>query len=168
MSFFNPLQIALKPLLNKAIAEDSLFSEVVKTKTERHKKSFEECCEYILGEAYSYASKHKTQNTAVAGISDEDLCGLIKHYYDEDNIEVKKIGAGCTAKVSSSSSSSSSGKASSKKAQAKNNDNKTSSEPSKNAEAKQQQEEKKESKALTKSELKKGADCYDLFGELLS
>lgn len=167
MSFFNPLQIALKPLLNKAIAEDSLFSEVVKTKTEQHKKSFEECCEYILGEAYSYASKHKTQNTAVAGISDEDLCGLIKHYYDEDNIEVKKIGAGCTAKVSSSSSSSS-GKASSKKAQEKNNDNKTSSEPSKNAEAKQQQEEKKESKALTKSELKKGADCYDLFGELLS
>lgn len=165
MSFFNPLQIALKPLLNKAIAEDSLFSEVVKTKTEQHKKSFEECCEYILGEAYSYASKHKTQNTAVAGISDEDLCGLIKHYYDEDNIEVKKIGAGCTAKVSSSSSS---GKASSKKAQAKNNDKKTSSEPSKNAEAKQQQEEKKESKALTKSELKKGADCYDLFGELLS
>ena len=97
---FNPLQMAIKPFYDMAIAEDEQFAQTVKEKESRaHKpKSLAECAEYILGEAYEYASKHRNGNFGLAGMPDEDMPGLIKHYYDEDEIVIRKI-TGAVAKV---------------------------------------------------------------------
>lgn len=90
---FNPLQLALKPLYEQAKAEDELFAKQVQEKESRTEKtkSFTECCEYIMGEAYKYAKDHKQGNFGLAGMDDQGLIGLIKHYYDEDDIKIEKI-----------------------------------------------------------------------------
>lgn len=90
---FNPLQLALKPLYEQAKAEDELFAKQVHEKESRTEKpkSFAECCEYIMGEAYKYAKDHKQGNFGMAGMPDADMIGLIKHYYDEDDIKIEKI-----------------------------------------------------------------------------
>ena len=90
---FNPLQLALKPLYEQAKSEDELFAKQVQEKESRTEKpkSFAECCEYIMGEAYKYAKDHKQGNFGMAGMPDADMIGLIKHYYDEDDIKIEKI-----------------------------------------------------------------------------
>lgn len=98
---FNPLQMAIKPLYLQAIASDQLFAEEVRTKEARTEKpkSLAECAEYIMGEAYEYASKHKDGNFGLAGCSDEQIVEMIKHYYDEDDIKIHKVGAATKAEV---------------------------------------------------------------------
>lgn len=98
---FNPLQMAIKPLYKQAMAEDALFAAQVREKESRTEKpkSLAECCEYIMGEAYEYAANHKNGNFGLAGMSDTDMMGLIKHYYDEDDIKIKKVGAGTKSSV---------------------------------------------------------------------
>lgn len=90
---FNPLQLALKPLYEQAKAEDELFAKQVQEKESRTEKpkTFAECCEYILGEAYKYAKDHKQGNFGMAGMPDADMVCLIKHYYDEDDIVIEKV-----------------------------------------------------------------------------
>ena len=90
---FNPLQLALKPLYEQAKSEDELFAKQVQEKESRTEKtkSFAECCEFIMGEAYKYAKDHKQGNFGLAGMDDQGLIGLIKHYYDEDDIKIEKI-----------------------------------------------------------------------------
>ena len=90
---FNPLQMAIKPLYEKAIADDELFAKEVKEKEARTEKpkSFAECCEYIMGEAYKYAKDHKQGNFGLAGCEDAQIVSMIKHYYDEDDIKIEKI-----------------------------------------------------------------------------
>lgn len=90
---FNPLQMAIKPFYDKAIAEDALFAKMVKEKENRKEKpkSLAECAEYILGEAFKYAQAHKQGNFGLAGMPDEDMPNLIKHYYDEDDITINKV-----------------------------------------------------------------------------
>ena len=90
---FNPLQLALKPLYEQAKSEDELFAKQVQEKESRTEKpkSFGECCEYIMGEAYKYAKDHKQGNFGLAGMDDQGLIGLIKHYYDEDDIKIEKV-----------------------------------------------------------------------------
>ena len=90
---FNPLQLALKPLYEQAKSEDELFAKQVQEKESRTEKpkSFAECCEYIMGEAYKYAKDHKQGNFGLAGMDDQGLIGLIKHYYDEDDIKIEKV-----------------------------------------------------------------------------
>lgn len=97
---FNPLQIAFRPFFEQAKADDPLFALEVMEKESRAEKpkSFAECCEYIMGEAYKYASDHRQGNFGLAGMPDEDIAGLIKHYYDEDDIVIRKI-TGAKAKV---------------------------------------------------------------------
>lgn len=97
---FNPLQIALRPLLEKAKDEDPLFAlEVLEKESRADKpKSFAECCEYIMGEAYKYASEHRTGNFGLAGGDEDFITGMIKHYYDEDDIVIRKA-TGAKAKV---------------------------------------------------------------------
>ena len=100
---FNPLQLALKPLYEQAKAEDELFAKQVQEKESRTEKtkSFAECCDYILGETCEYAKNHPISqkgNTALgmAGGLDSELVSMIKHYYDEDDIKIRDIGANVT------------------------------------------------------------------------
>lgn len=96
---FNPLVIAIKPFYEQAIAEDELFAKEVREKESRKEKpkSLAECADYIMGETYNYASSHRNGNFGLSGFPDEDMLGLIKHYYDEDDIVIRKV-TGATAK----------------------------------------------------------------------
>lgn len=93
--------MAIKPLYERAMAQDTLFAEEVREKESRteKRKSLAECAEYIMGEAYEYASKHKDGNFGLAGCSDEQIVEMIKHYYDEDEIKIHKVGAAAKAEV---------------------------------------------------------------------
>lgn len=90
---FNPLVIAIKPFYDKLIADDEIFANVVKERESRAEKpkSLSECAEYIISEAYNYASKHKQGNMGMAGFPDEEMYRLIQHYYDEEFLEVQKV-----------------------------------------------------------------------------
>ena len=80
---------AIKAYLDKRAEEDSLFAP----KYANEKKSIDECCSYIMGEA-------RKRGNAVA-ISDEEVYGMAVHYYDEDDIKINRLPAGEKASVSS-------------------------------------------------------------------
>ena len=61
---------AIKAYLDKRAEEDSLFAP----KYANEKKSIDECCSYIMGEA-------RKRGNAIA-ISDEEVYGMAAHYYD--------------------------------------------------------------------------------------
>lgn len=133
-SKFNPLLWALKPLFDQAKAEDAEFANEVATKEARAEKpkSFEECCEYIMGEAYEWAKEHREGNFGLAGMPDSEMVGLIKHYYDEDDIEIKKMGAGVKASVSAPSDKKTEDKTPAKKTEKKTESAKSVAENKKN------------------------------------
>lgn len=81
---------AIKAYLDKRAEEDSLFAP----KYANEKKSIDECCSYIMGEA-------RKRGNAVA-ISDEEVYGMAVHYYDEDDIKINRLPAGEKTSVSSS------------------------------------------------------------------
>lgn len=70
--------------LEQRAAEDSLFAP----KFTNPQKSIDECCRYILGEA-------RKRGTSVV-MSDAEVFGMAIHYYDEENIKVEKVSAGCS------------------------------------------------------------------------
>lgn len=74
------IQTAIKQYLDNRAATDELFA----AKYNNPQKSIQECCQYITGEAYARAEG----GTAV--ISDEEVYGMAVHYYDEDNIVIRK------------------------------------------------------------------------------
>lgn len=80
---------AIKAYLDKRAVVDPLFAP----KYANPKKSIDECCSYILGEA-------RKRGNAVA-ISDEEVFGMAVHYYDEEDIKVNKLPAGQKTSVSS-------------------------------------------------------------------
>ena len=80
----------IKAYLDKRAEEDSLFAP----KYANEKKSIDECCSYIMGEA-------RKRGNAVA-ISDEEVYGMAVHYYDEDDIKINRLPAGEKTSVSSS------------------------------------------------------------------
>ncbi len=69
--------------LKQRAEEDTLFAP----KFANPNKSIDECCRYILGEA-------RKRGTAVA-MSDSEVFGMAVHYYDEENIKIEKVSAGC-------------------------------------------------------------------------
>lgn len=89
MSKSDPLKKAVQSYLEQRAKSDELFA----VKYANPKKSIDECCSYILGEA------RKRGNAVV--ISDEEVYGMAVHYYDEDNIKINKLPAGQKASVSS-------------------------------------------------------------------
>ena len=74
------IQTAIKQYLDNRAATDELFA----AKYANPKKSIDECCRYITGEAYARAK----DGTAV--ISDEEVYGMAVHYYDEEDINIRK------------------------------------------------------------------------------
>lgn len=74
------METAIKKYLDNRAKSDELFA----AKYNNPKKSIQECCSYITGEAYARAEG----GTAV--ISDEEVYGMAVHYYDEDSITIRK------------------------------------------------------------------------------
>lgn len=165
--------MALMPLFKQAQAEDAEFANEVNEKSNRaeNPKSWQQCCEYVLGEAYKYAKEHQEGNVGVAGCDDATLTSMIKHYYDEDNIEITPIGGAKvsvqkadTAITTASSSTKPTTKKGAKKTQSKA-DSKPSTKPIATNPTPTPSEPKK---APTTAEIRKGADCGDLFEGLFS
>lgn len=99
---FDVLPIIVTQLLEEAKREDSLFAEEVREKESRTEKpkSITECCDYMKGEFYDWALNNKTGNYAYGGCDSEQLKDMVRHYYDEDDIEIKKVtGAKMTTKI---------------------------------------------------------------------
>lgn len=82
-------QRAIKTYLDNLATTDPQFAE----KYKNPKKTIEECCQYIVGEVRS-----KTKGST-AVMNDEEVYGMAIHYYDEDNITIRK-----TPKCSTSTS----------------------------------------------------------------
>ena len=77
--------------LKQRAAEDTLFAP----KFTNPKKSIDECCRYILGDA------RKRGNEVV--MTDNEVFGLAIHYYEEENIKVNaRIGNSVKSRVVSS------------------------------------------------------------------
>lgn len=92
MSKQNPLKEAIQSYLDERAKADELFAVAYKKK----KKSIDECCTYIMGEA-------KKRGNAVC-MSDEEVFGLAVHYYDEDDIKVNKPPSNVRASASTTTS----------------------------------------------------------------
>ena len=74
----NSAQEAIKAYLDKRAATDEQFAAVYA----KPHKSIDECFRYILSEA-------QKRGNAVC-MTDEEVFGLAVHYYDEDDIKVRK------------------------------------------------------------------------------
>ena len=74
----------IQKYLDQRVAEDPLFAP----KFVNPKKNIDECCRYILGEA-------RKRGTSVV-MSDAEVFGMAVHYYDEENIKIEKVSAGCS------------------------------------------------------------------------
>lgn len=79
----------IKSYLDERAETDDLFA----AKYANSKKNINECCDYIIGEA-------KKRGNAVA-MSDNEVFGMAVHYYDEDNIKINKLPAGCRTSATS-------------------------------------------------------------------
>ena len=71
----------IKTYLDSRAATDPLFA----AKYANPNKSIEECCKYITGEAYARAKN------GISVISDEEVYGMAVHYYDEEDIHIRKV-----------------------------------------------------------------------------
>lgn len=91
MTFAEQLKGNKNPAIAK-IAEYLQTRSDMKEKLDNDKKSLNEMFDYIVSEA------NKQRNGNCACVDDETVFGWAIHYYDEDNIEFKKIG---NVKVSS-------------------------------------------------------------------
>ena len=82
----------IKAYLDKRAAEDALFAEAYK----KEKKSIDECCAYIMGEAQKQ-SVDISSGVKCAPMDRDEVFSLAVHYYDEDNIKVEKVPTGRVA-----------------------------------------------------------------------
>ena len=80
------MKTAIKTYLDARAANDPQFAE----RYSNPNKSLDECCKYITGEAFARAKN----GTAV--LSDEEVYGMAVHYYDEDNITIRRSPAART------------------------------------------------------------------------
>ena len=83
------METAIKNYLDNRAKTDELFA----AKYANPKKSIDECCRYITGEAYARAKN------GCAVISDEEVYGMAVHYYDEEDINIRKAPNARTAKT---------------------------------------------------------------------
>lgn len=76
----------IKKYLDNRAKEDALFAE----RYAKEHKSIDECVEYVISCAYE---KGAGKNIAV---SRDEVFGWAVHYYDEDDVKIKKIGTSAT------------------------------------------------------------------------
>lgn len=73
-------------MLEAEAGKDALFAEKLKN----GKKSMEECCRHILSEV---------RKSGFSGFADEEILGMAKHYWDEDDIKVPDSHEDCKVVV---------------------------------------------------------------------
>lgn len=71
----------IKAYLDRQAATDPLFEPHYR----KPDKSIDKCVEYILGEVY---------HSGCNGFTDDAIFGMAIHFYTEDNVEIRKSGAG--------------------------------------------------------------------------
>lgn len=84
MTFEEELKKLNNPIIN-IIAEYLMSRDDIQENLKKPNKSLEEMYEYILSEA----KKKAVQNCAA--MTDEEVFGLAVHYYDEDDLKIKKV-----------------------------------------------------------------------------
>ena len=77
----NNFQDTIKAHLDERASKDELFA----VNYAKENKNIEECCSYITSEA------RKQAKSGCAVIADDVVFGWAVHYYDEDDIIVKKV-----------------------------------------------------------------------------
>lgn len=92
----NDFEKKIKDYLDKRAAEDELFAKTYAKKN----KSFEECIQYIFGEAFKKAVRMPGVSGKGSVFEDEVVYGLAVHYYDEDDIKVSKVQGQAVASTS--------------------------------------------------------------------
>ena len=80
----NPAIIKIGNYLKKRAVENPNVESTIKKKN----KNLKECWSYVLGEISS--DIYREGNLGIAAGDDQILFDLALHYYDEDNIEIKK------------------------------------------------------------------------------
>lgn len=70
-------KIAIQNHLNETATNDPLFAETLK----KENKNIDECINYIL---------QTVQESGCNGFTDEEVFGMAKHYYDEDDLKASK------------------------------------------------------------------------------
>lgn len=73
-----------KKVIKDYLDDFSKQNEAFAIKYANDKKNIEECCNFIVGEV-------KKMN--VNGLADDEVYQLARHYYDEDNLEIKATSA---------------------------------------------------------------------------
>ncbi len=84
----DPLMEPVRQYLEKRAAEDPQFAE----KYKNPKKSLNECCRYIYGEA-----RKRAGGSSCVYIAPDEVFGIAVHYYDEADIKVS--GSGFTGRA---------------------------------------------------------------------
>lgn len=79
----------IKAYLDERAANDPLFAKSYANE----KKSVEECCKYIMGEACHNAIS--VDGGKADGMTNEEVFGLAVHYYDEADIKIRPISGRC-------------------------------------------------------------------------
>lgn len=82
------IKVEIKKYLDNRANEDALFAE----RYAKEHKNIDECVEYVISCAYE---KGDGKNIAV---SRDEVFGWAVHYYDEDEVKIKKIGKASAAK----------------------------------------------------------------------
>lgn len=74
----------IEQLIKEQAATDKDFAALLN----KENKSVEECCKYIIGEAFKKAKDNKQGNTmSWCGIKNDPIINLIVHYYQEDDVK---------------------------------------------------------------------------------
>lgn len=156
--------------LDKHAAEDAVFAE----KMRNPRKSIKNCIAFIAQKAREYMQKHADQYKMDGGFGgdvDDEICfGWANHYYDETGLEVDMTEEERKAKREKEAAErKAKADAAKKAAKAKADEEKKPASPAAPKPAAKPEPEKKpepkpeKEKKLTKTELRRGADCYSLF-----
>lgn len=156
--------------LDNHAKQDAVFAE----KMRNPRKTIKNCMAYIAQKAREYMEKHKDEfnkcdasnGYTMCGDIDDNICyGWANHYYDEDGLEIDMTDEERKAKREQEAAERKA-KAEAAKEEAKQKAKeakKAAKAEAKAAAPAPKAEQKPKEKKLTKSELRKGADCYSLF-----
>ena len=82
----------MKEFIEKLIKEQAATDKDFAALLNKENKNIDECCEYIIGEAFKKAKDNKQGNSmSWCGINNDPIINLIIHYYQEDDVKPTKL-----------------------------------------------------------------------------